>query len=412
MNRREFLKTAGLIPAVTLLPLGNLGWAARLSDEDVNHKRLIVVFLRGAVDGLSVVIPYSDSVYYDSRPSIAIPDSGGDGGLADLDGQFGLHPALASLMPLWRERSLAFVHACGSPDTTRSHFDAQDYMESGTPGVKSTPDGWMNRLLAVLPGAHSPTQGVSFGPTLPRIFSGKLSVANIGVGKAAARPVPLDRPVIGDAFDRLYKGNDPLSRAYQEGMAARRQFVAELKNDMEAASNGAPSAGGFVQIADQAARLMARDKSIQLAFLAVGGWDTHINQGAAAGQLANHLRPVGDGLASLARNLGSAYRDTVIIVVSEFGRTVRENGNGGTDHGHGNVMWLLGGPVHGGNVNGKWPGLSAENLYQGRDLAVTTDFRDVACAVLSRHLNLTIQQLAAVFPKFQTGPGKLPALLG
>jgi uncharacterized protein (DUF1501 family) len=412
MNRREFIKTASLIPALTLLPLGNLGWAARLSGTDAIHKRLIVVFLRGAVDGLSVVVPYNESAYYDARPSIAIPDSGGDGGLTNLDGQFGLHPALTSLMPLWRERSLAFVHACGSPDTTRSHFDAQDYMESGTPGMKSTQDGWMNRLLAVLPGAHAPTQGVSFGPTLPRIFSGKLSVANIGVGKAASQPMPLDRPLIGDAFDRLYKGNDPLSRAYREGKAARQQLVAELKEDMEAASNGAPSAGGFVQIADQAARLMARDKNIQLAFLAVGGWDTHVNQGAATGQLANHLRPLGDGLASLTRNLGSTYRDTVIIVMSEFGRTVRENGNSGTDHGHGNVMWLLGGAVRGGKVCGKWPGISAENLYEGRDLAVTTDFRDVIGTVLTRHLKLNNPQLSTVFPNFQTAPGRLEMLFG
>ena len=412
MNRREFLKTAGLIPALTMLPLGNLGWAARVNSIDTSHKRLIVVFLRGAVDGLNVVVPYNESVYYDTRPSIAIPDSGGNGGLANLDGQFGLHPALASLMPLWSERTLAFVHACGSPDNSRSHFDAQDYMESGTPGVKSTQDGWLNRLLAVLPGTHTPTRGVSFGPTLPRIFSGKVSVANIGVGKAATQPMPLDRPFIGDAFDRLYKGNDPLSRAYQEGKAARRQLAAELAQDMEAASNGAPSAGGFVQIADQAARLMARDKNIQLAFLAVGGWDTHVNQGAATGQLANHLRPLGDGLASLARHLGNAYGDTVIVVMSEFGRTVHENGNGGTDHGHGNVMWLMGGAVQGGKVYGKWPGLSQENLYEGRDLAVTTDFRDVACAVLSRHLRLNSQQLAAVFPKFQATSGKLPPLLG
>ncbi len=412
MNRREFLKAAGLTSAATLLPLGNLGWAARLSDADANHKRLIVVFLRGAVDGLSVVVPHGESAYYDARPGIAIPGPGGAGGLANLDGRFGLHPALASLMPLWRERSLAFVHACGSPDATRSHFDAQDYMESGTPGVKSTPDGWMNRLLAALPDAQTPTRGVSFGPTLPRIFSGKRTVANVGVGKAAAQPMPLDRPVIGDAFDRLYRGDDPLSRAYREGKAARRRLAAELREDMEAASNGAPAAGGFVSIAEQAARLMARDKNIQLAFLAVGGWDTHVNQGAAAGQLANRLQPLGDGLASLARNLGGAYRDTVIVVISEFGRTVRENGNGGTDHGHGNVMWLLGGAVHGGKVHGNWPGLSEENLHEGRDLAVTTDFRDAIGAVLSRHLKLNIAQLAAVFPKFQTSPGKLDILSG
>ena len=407
MNRREFLKISSLIPALTLQPLGNIGWAARVNDADAGRKRLIVVFLRGAVDGLNLVIPYNESSYYDGRPSIAIPAGGGANALADLDGQFGLHPALASLMPLWRERSLAFVHACGSPDATRSHFDAQDYMESGTPGVKSTPDGWMNRLLAALPGAHAPTQAVSFGPTLPRIFSGKMTVANVSVGGNATRPMPLDRPVVSDAFDRLYAGNDALSRAYREGQAARKELLGELKQDMEASSNGAPSASGFVEIADQAARLMARDRHIQLAFMAVGGWDTHVNQGASAGQLANHLKPLGDGLANLARQLGAAYGDTAIVVMSEFGRTVRENGNGGTDHGHGNVMWVMGGAVRGGKVYGKWPGLSEENLYQGRDLAITTDFREVIATVLARHLKLDGRKLAGVFPGFHPSAAAL-----
>ena len=410
MNRREFLRIAGLIPALTMQPLGNLGWAAGVNDAGVARKKLIVVFMRGAVDGLNLVIPYNEPAYYDGRPSIAVPAGGGENALTDLDGRFGLHPALASLMPLWRERSLAFVHACGSPDPTRSHFDAQDYMESGTPGVKSTPDGWMNRLLATLPGPHAPTEGVSFGPTLPRIFSGKMTVANVSVGKNAARPMPIDRPVVSDAFDRLYRGNDALDQAYREGQAARKQLLGELKQDMEAASNGAPSASGFVQISDQVARLMARDRNIQLAFLAVGGWDTHVNQGAGAGQLANHLRPLGDGLASLAHNLGDAYGDTVIIVMSEFGRTVRENGNGGTDHGHGNVMWVMGGAVRGGKVYGKWPGLSAEALYQGRDLAVTTDFRDVISIVLERHMKLDNRKLTTVFPGFRPAPAGLPVV--
>jgi len=407
MNRREFLKIAGLLPALTLQPLGNYGWAARVQDANAARRKLIVVFMRGAVDGLNLVIPYNESAYYDGRPSIAVLAGGGENALTDLDGRFGLHPALASLIPLWRERSLAFVHACGSPDPTRSHFDAQDYMESGTPGVKSTPDGWMNRLLAVLPGPHAPTEGISFGPTLPRIFSGKMTVANVSVGKNAARPMPLDRPAVSNAFDRLYRGNDALDRAYREGQTARKQLLGELKQDMEAASNGAPSASGFVQISDQVARLMARDRSIQLAFLAVGGWDTHVNQGAGTGKLANHLRPLGDGLANLARNLGGAYDDTVIIVMSEFGRTVRENGNGGTDHGHGNVMWIMGGAVRGGKVHGKWPGLSADELYQGRDLAVTTDFRDVVSAVLERHMKLDTRQLAGVFPGFRPAPAAL-----
>jgi uncharacterized protein (DUF1501 family) len=401
MNRRKFLKTATAVSALTLQSLGRTGWAARVNETETARHRLIVVFLRGAVDGLNVVVPYNEHAYYDSRPSIAIPATGGNNALTDLDGQFGLHPALAGMMPLWRERSLAFVHACGSPNSTRSHFDAQDYMESGTPGAKSTPDGWMNRLLATLPGTHTPTQAVSFGPTLPRIFSGKMTVANVSVGKNAGRAMPLDRPVISDVFDRLYRGNDPLSRAYQEGQSARKQLLAGLAQDMEASSKGAPPANDFTGIADQIARLMARDNNIQLAFLAVGGWDTHVNQGATAGQLANRLRPLGDGLAALARNLGRAFRDTTIIVMSEFGRTVRENGNGGTDHGHGNVMWLMGGGIRGGKIYGKWPGLSSEDLYEGRDLAVTTDFREVVSAVLSRQLKLNGRQLATVFPGFR-----------
>lgn len=398
MNRRRFLRTAGLIPALTLLPLGRNGWAARLP-EGGGGKRLVVIFLRGAVDGLNVVVPYHESAYYDARPTIAIPERG-DGALLSLDGRFGLHPALAPLLPLWKDRQLAFVHACGSPDPTRSHFDAQDYMESGTPGRKSTTDGWMNRLLAALGGHGSSARAVSFGPTLPRIFEGELTVSNIAVGKQMAKPMAIDRPQISAAFDRMYRGNDTMSIAYREGQAARRRLVAMLEQDMEQSNNNAPSALGFAGIAEQAGRVLARDPHIRLAFLAVGGWDTHVNQGAASGQLANHLRPLGEGLATLARALGAGFADTTVVVMSEFGRTVRENGNGGTDHGHGNVMWVAGGNVRGGTIYGEWPGLAAENLYEGRDLPVTTDFRDVLSTVLTRHCGLPAANLASVFPGF------------
>jgi uncharacterized protein (DUF1501 family) len=406
MNRRRFLRAAASIPALTLLPLGRSGWAARLS-EQASTKRLVVVFLRGAVDGLNVIIPRTESAYYDRRPNIAVPERD----TLVLDDRFGMHPALAALLPLWKHQRLAFVHACGSPDATRSHFDAQDYMESGTPGKKSTADGWMNRLLAQLPGRHPSTEAVSFGPTLPRIVEGKLSVANIPVGKQAGRPMAIDRPVISDAFDRMYRGNDALSVAYREGKKAHQRLVAMLEQDMTQSSGNAPSALGFAGIAEQAGRVLARDPNVRLAFLAVGGWDTHINQGAAEGQLANHLRPLGEGLAKLAGMLGPRLGDTAIVVLSEFGRTASENGNGGTDHGHGNVMWVLGGGVRGGKVHGHWPGLAPENLYEGRDLAVTTDFRDVVGALLARHMNLGATQLAAVFPGFKFAPNP-PALFG
>jgi uncharacterized protein (DUF1501 family) len=404
MLRREFLRCAAA--GALVLPLASrTAWAVR--NPESNGKRLVVVFLRGAVDGLNVVAPYTDPLYAEARPTIAL---GAGSGIIDLDGQFGLHPALATLAPFWNERSLAFVHAAGSPDGTRSHFDAQDYMESGTPGVKSTGDGWMNRLLATLPGTRQSTDAVAFGPTLPRILSGAQPVANVALGRAANAPSVLDRPIINAAFDQLYAGDDPLSRAYREGVATHRKVVAELQTEMMAADNGAPPPIGFDTDTRHLAQLIKQDPSIDLAFFALGGWDTHINQGAAEGQLATHLKGLGEGLAALAHDLGPAYADTVVMVISEFGRTVRENGNHGTDHGHGNVIWLMGGPIAGGKVYGAWPGLEANDLYENRDLAVTTDFRSVAAMVLANHLRRDDANMRRVFPGFapsDTGLGGL-----
>jgi uncharacterized protein (DUF1501 family) len=371
---------------------------------------MVVVFLRGAVDGLNVVVPYGDSNYYENRPSIAIPRAG-DGAVLDLDGHFGLNPALGSLIPAWREGTLAFVHSCGSPDPTRSHFDAQDYIESGTPGIKSTPDGWMNRTLAALPEPHSPTEALSLGAVLPRIFSGSMPVANIPLGRGAARPMPLDNPQIEAAFDRLYNGTDPLSRIYREGRITRQKLVSELREDMTEADNGAPGSDGFPNDAAKLAWLIQRDSSVLLAFISLGGWDTHISQGSVTGNLANHLKPLGEGLASFRQRLGPAYDDTVIVVLSEFGRTIRENGNGGTDHGHGNVMWLMGGPVRGRRIYGTWLGLTPGDLYQQRDLAVTTDFREPIAQVLRVHLGLSAMAMQKIFPQLPEGSGNASALI-
>jgi uncharacterized protein (DUF1501 family) len=401
-QRREFLKRLALIFTVSLLPIGLNGWAGGLNDlageGPQRRKRLIVLFQRGAVDGLSVVIPYGDSAYYDVRPNIAIPSTGGADTAVDLNGYFGLHPALSTVVPLWRDKTLAFVHACGSPDPSRSHFDAQAFMECGTPGIATTPDGWMNRLLAVLPGPHSPTQAISLGPVLPRILKGKMNVSNLALGRNAAQPMPLDRPMIENAFGELYKGDDPLSQAYRQGQLSRKQIINDLKSHMMAADNGAPPPSQFAQNTGKLAQLMVSDSNIQLAFLDLGGWDTHVNQGASKGQLAGHLKALGEGLFSLTQGLGDAYRDTVIIIISEFGRTVHENGDLGTDHGHGNVMWLMGGGIQGGKIYGEWPGLAKENLYEERDLAVTTDFRNVIASVLAQHLNIDGEQLNIIFP--------------
>jgi uncharacterized protein (DUF1501 family) len=396
VTRREFMHRAAVLSAAGIVLLSPHAWAAGASGE--RKGRLVVVFLRGAVDGLNVVVPHAEPAYYDARPTIAIGRLNSDGGVQDLDGFFGLHPALAPLMPLWSERTLAFVHACGSPDPTRSHFDAQDYMESGTPGIKSTHDGWLNRVLAQLPGGHAPTEALSLGPTLPRILSGKLPVANLPLGRAAARPLPLDRPMVETAFDRLYGGVDALSVAYREGRASRAKLLGDLQRDMVEADAGAPSPQGFSDDSGRLAHLIRRDPSIRIAFLALGGWDTHVSQGAAQGQLAAHLAQLAAGLSSFANALGPEYQDTVVLVISEFGRTVKENGNGGTDHGHGNVLWVMGGPVRGGKVYGRWPGLATSALYQERDLAVTTDFRQPIGALLRSHLALSDAQVAQVFP--------------
>lgn len=400
MNRRKFLQQLGLISGGTLVAIGSHGWAARSANIS-STKRLVVIFLRGAVDGLNVVIPYADHEYYDARSLIAIAPPNEKNGALDLDRRFGLHPVLESIMPLWKQGSLAFVHACGSPDATRSHFDAQDYMESGTPGIKNTPDGWMNRLLALTP-SQSPIQAVNVGATTPRILAGRRAVATLPGGRDANRALPIDRPQISEAFNQLYSGNDSLSKAYQEAQAARQQLMANLDQEMKEANNGAASPIGFARDTQQLARLMVKDASVQLAFMALGGWDTHINQGGATGQLARNLKPLGEGLATLSQGLGDVYTDTTIIVMSEFGRTVHENGNGGTDHGHGNVMWLMGGGVKGGKVYGEWQGLAKEQLYEGRDLAVTTDFRDVISSVLSRHLQLDSAKIKQIFPNYSS----------
>lgn len=397
MKRRKFIQLASVLSASTIVNIGAHSWVAKGLAQTNNRQRLIVVFLRGAVDGLSVVVPHQEEVYYQLRPKIAIPRPGEPNGALDLDGFFGLHPALAPVMPFWQNRTLAFVHASGSKDPTRSHFDAQHYMEVGTPGDKSTSEGWMNRLLGNLP-KDRPTQAVNIGDTPPRILVGRMPVASLPTGQKSTRPLPIDRPPIYEAFDRLYSGNDELSRVYREGRQARELLLADLAKEMEEASNGAPPPVGFASDASKLARVMVGDSRTQLGFIGVGGWDTHVNQGNSKGQLANKLKHLGEGIATLVNELGPLYADTAIVVMSEFGRTAKENGNSGTDHGHGNAMWVLGGGIRGGQVLGDWPGLDESELYEGRDLAVTTDFRDTIATVLEGHMGVQGSQLAGVFP--------------
>jgi uncharacterized protein (DUF1501 family) len=393
MRRRDFL---GMAAGAALLPFGG-AWAAAARG---GPKRLVLVMLRGAVDGLNVVVPYGEDAYYAARPTIAIAKPGGEEGGIALDGHFALHPALAALMPLWQAKQLAFVHAAGSPDPTRSHFDAQLFIENGTPGRHGTIDGWMNRLLATLPGAHAPTGAVAVGPTLPQILRGPMPASNLPLGPAAGNALAVDKPETAAAFDRLYAGNDAMARAWRQGRAGRAELIASLPEPDAMAEGGAPPANALPAMARRLAGLIGRDRNIRLAFVSLGGWDTHVRQGNHQGQLASRLRPLGDGLAEFAKALGHDWDDTIVVVISEFGRTAKENGDSGTDHGHGNAIWVLGGGVRGGRVYGEWPGLAADALYEGRDLAVTSDYRTVLSAVIGRHLRLGDKALVRIFPAF------------
>jgi len=437
MNRRDFIRFVGAAGGSgILIPIGLSGCAvapatkSARTNTSVNAPlaygspkprahaagdgtpRMIVVFLRGAVDGLNVVVPHGDREYYLARPGIAVARPGMPNGAIDLTGYFGLHPALRSLHPYWEAGQLGFVHASGSPDGSRSHFEAQDYMESGTPGQHNTRDGWMNRLLGYLPASDSPVQALTLGEALPRILSGRQVVANLPTGRDAARPTLIDQPRVNQAFNKLYASDDTLGKAYRDGLAARKELISEMSStEQQMANNGAPLPNGLSIDTARLGRLMRGDPRIRLGFLAAGGWDTHANQGNGTGQLANRLAPLADGLATLARELGPAFNDTVIVVLSEFGRTFRENGNGGTDHGHGNVMWLLGGNVRGGRIHGRWPGLEKTALNEGRDLAITTDFRSVLASIAEKHMRIPDAALQKTFPQFPVNGHELPSIL-
>jgi uncharacterized protein (DUF1501 family) len=379
--------------------------AAVASSASGARSKLVVVMLRGAVDGLSVVVPHADPEYRRHRAEILIPAPGATDGALPLDDFFGLHPALAAMMPWWQDGRLAFVQASGSHDSSRSHFDAQDHMETGTPGRRSTPEGWMNRLVGVMgaDAAGNPVRGVNLGTAMPRILTGAAQVAALPLS-SSERASPTSSAAQARALEQLF-ANDAVTGPSWAALRQTRQAMLDA-NTPESTSKGmdggiAPGAvplAGLAQEAARLGRLLRREPSMRAGFLSVGGWDTHNAQGGVRGELANRLRGLANGLDALARSLDDQLDDTVIVVMSEFGRTVRQNGTRGTDHGHGNVMWLLGGPVMGGRVAGRWPGLDSAALYEGRDLAVTTDFRQVIAQVLERHLKLDDRALATVMP--------------
>jgi uncharacterized protein (DUF1501 family) len=395
-SRRSFLKSLGLGFVALGLPPAFLVRAAG-AEQNSRGKVLVVVFQRGGMDGLNVVIPFKDPAYYQLRPSIALAEpAAGEDRAIDLDSFYGLHPALAPLKNIYDRGHLAIIHAAGSPDNTRSHFDAQDYMELGTPGVKSTPDGWVNRCLRDRSSRQSPMRGVAMTARTPRMLAGDTPTLTI----SSIDEFRLRNENLSGSVQKLYANTaDPLLRRGGESLFQAMATLRSVEAKIPETAATYPS-GRFGQSMKQIARLIKSDVGLEIAFAEIEGWDTHVNEGGAAGQLANRLRELGEGLGAFYRDLGDRVEDAVVVTMSEFGRTARENGNRGTDHGHANVMFALGGKVRGGRVLGRWPGLAPEVLYEGRDLDLTTDYRTVCSEVLDRHLGL--KPSTAIFPGFRS----------
>jgi uncharacterized protein (DUF1501 family) len=421
MDRRYFLKTSGI-------GLASFGWmaaapeflhqfaAAQTAKSSYGKKKVLVtIFQRGAVDGLNMIVPHGDSAYYDLRRTIAVPQPGKTNGAIDLDGHFGLHPAMTALEPLWKEKKFAVIDAVGSPDNTRSHFDAQDYMESGTPGNKSTRDGWLNRAVQALPGKDaSPFRSVSMTSSLPRALYGKApSVAMTNLSDFAIKAGLYTQNLKG-GFEGIYQENakDSLAETGKETFEAV-NFLKQANPAQYKPENGAvyPNTQ-FGRSMMQIAQLIKAGVGLEVAFADTGNdirWDTHTNQGGSQGQLANFLRTFSQSIAAFAIDLGPRMDDVLLLTMSEFGRTARENGSRGTDHGHGNAMLVLGNSVRGGKVYGDWKGLKNDQLNEGRDLAVTTDFRDVFAEVASKHLGT--KDLQKLFPNYSASKEKFRGFL-
>ena len=402
-TRRIFLKSTGM--AMVTLGFAPSFLARTVEAAGTRRKLLIAVFQRGAVDGLNMIVPFGEAEYYRVRPSIAIArPGGGEGAAIDLNGFFGLHPRMAPLKSLWDNRSLAIVHASGSPDSTRSHFDAQDYMESATPGVKSTRDGWLNRYLQVAHETARPLTAVAMTRQMPRSLQGRAPTLAMGtVGEFGVRGGMDAR----DSFESAYAAaaDQVLKGTANDAFEAMRTLSSAAAERQYRPANGAVyPRTPYGQALQEIARLAKADVGLEIAFAESGQWDHHVNEGGATGQIANRLADFAGGLAALAQDLGDRMADTIILTMSEFGRAVAENGNRGTDHGHGNAMLVIGGGVKGGEIYGDWPGLKAEQRFEGRDLKITTDFRDVFGEILMRHLGAAETTAAKVFPGYGVKP--------
>ncbi len=418
MDRRYFLKSSGISLAsfglMSVAPsfLHQFANAATVTDAYGKKKILITIFQRGAVDGLNMVVPYGESEYYNLRRTIAVAKPNQAEGALNLDGFFGLHPSLKPLEKFWQSKQLAIVHSAGSPDNTRSHFDAQDYMESGTPGVKSTRDGWLNRVLQTKKSeTDSPFRAVAMNGQIPRTLVGRAPTIAMTNLSDFAINAGVYTNAVQCGFEGVWQQNaqSGLGDTGKETFAAV-NFLKKANPAQYKAENGAQYPNSQLgRSLLQIAQLIKAGVGLEVAFAETGGWDTHSNQGGPRGQLANLLRDFGQSIAALAADLGKQMDDVVILTMSEFGRTARENGTRGTDHGHANAMLVLGNSVKGGKVYGDWKGLSTDALNEGRDLAVTTDFRDVFGEISFKHLGN--KNLDKIFPKYSPSPSKFRGII-
>jgi uncharacterized protein (DUF1501 family) len=395
LTRRYFMRAS----AIAVAGMGAApSWLVRAAAPSETHNKiLIAIFQRGAADGLNIVVPHFEKRYYELRPTIAIQPPGKDNGAIDLDGRFGLHPSLQSLKPLWDAGQLAVVHAAGSPDGNRSHFEAQDSMESGTPG-RITGDGWLNRTLPPIAADTPPVRAVAIGAKMPRTLRGDRGA--IAVNDLQQFRVRDNREA--SIFETMYaKSGDAQLVAQGKRTFDALKTIESINKTPYTPANGAQYLGEFGNGLRQIARLIKANVGLEAAFVEIGGWDHHVNEN---GQLPPLLQQYGNSLVAFSRDMGDRMEDIVLVTMSEFGRTVAEDGTNGTDHGHGNVMFVLGGRVQGGRMLGQWPGLEAEQLFERRDLAVTTDFRSVLSELVSGHLG---QKADAAFPGYAA-----PARLG
>lgn len=407
-TRRMFLKGGG----VALFTLGvtpgpqfllRAAEAAPGRQAGKRRKTLVTIFQRGAMDGLMAVSPLDDAALKKLRPRLAMSAAkkAGEEGLIDLGVGYGLHPALAPLAPFFAEKRLAIVHAVGSPDPTRSHFDAQDYMESGTPGRKGTPSGWLNRAVGLLGHDGTPLRSVAMTAALPRSLYGEqpaLAVTNLADFKVRLPGASREAAAAGAGFEALYgeTSQDLLRATAGETFEAMGLLSAAEISSYRPAPGATYPASPLGQAMRQIALLIKADVGLEVAFAESSGWDTHVRQGTAAGSFARQARDLAQAIAAFWTDLGSRQDDVVLTTMTEFGRTVRENGSGGTDHGHGSCLFVLGDAVAGGQVHGRLPDLSGKDLYEGRDLPVTTDFRAVFCELAGRHLG--VEDDASLFP--------------